>query len=83
MLVCVQDGGPRLVLYVQAYGADLVFYCSVLRWRCWLCVLLVNGAGLMFCWGAQNGGAGFDMVVVLWMVVLAFRMAVLALCSAG
>ena len=60
MLVCVQDGGPSLVLYVQAYGAGLVFYRSVLSWRCWPCVLLVeggwpsvllvDGAGLVCCW---------------------------------
>ena len=56
MLVCVQDGGPSLVLYVQAYGAGLVFYYSVLSWRCWLCVLLVDGAGLVFCWCIQDGG---------------------------
>ena len=65
MLVCVQDGGPSLVLYIQAYGAGLVFYYSVLSWRCWLCVLLVDGAGLVFCWCVQDGGAN---LVFCWCI---------------
>ena len=46
---------------------------------------MVDGACLVFCWGAQDGGAGF----VFRMAVLAlcstgvFKMAVLALCFAG
>ncbi len=73
MLVCVQDGGPSLVLYVQAYGAGLVFYYSVLSWRCWLCVLLVDGAGFVFCW----------LTVLALCSAGVFKMVVLALCSDG
>ena len=73
MLVCVQDGGPSLVLYIQAYGAGLVFYYSVLSWRCWLCVLLVDGAGFVFCW----------LTVLALCSAGVFKMVELALCSDG